>query len=178
MYSATVQDAYVPEIVDTLERTATPVSALTRLGILPEARTSSADSQILDCLRSTMNVFDALGDATVKLLDTPANWNSYDSPPPTAVAVKNAQNVLAALRAKLVAPERVLPSAEGGVSLIFVSDTISRAAIENFNGGESFVLLYDLNGRSDLVEWPATAEEQLHVVERIATHLRSNGLAA
>lgn len=172
MYSSPAQ-ASVPRMVDTLERTATPIASGPRLGLIYDAG-SRANSRYRDC----QNVFDVLKSDVAKLLETPPNWNSYDSPAPTRNAVKNAQNVLDALRAKLVAPERALPSAEGGISFIFVSDTISRAVIESFNTGDSMVLLYDLNGNSDTIDWPGTLDAQMHLVDRIRDHLRSNGLAS
>jgi hypothetical protein len=125
----------------------------------------------------SQNVFDALGSEIDRLLQTPDNWNSYGSPAPSELAVKNTYPILQALRVKLVQPERVLPSADGGVAFIFVSDTISRAAIESLNGGNSHVLLYDLDGNSETIEWPTAQDAQLNLVSKLAAHLRSDGLA-
>jgi hypothetical protein len=162
----------VPEIGGRSERTSTPVSnrAIPHLGNCKGNFTESR-------YRATQNVFELLGDTIENLVNTPDNWNSYGSPPPSRTAVQNAQPILKALRAKLLEPERVLPSAEGGVAFTFVSDTISRAAIESLNDGGAFVLLYDLKGNAETIEWPNTLDAQLNVVGQIAAHLRSNGVA-
>jgi hypothetical protein len=123
------------------------------------------------------NVFDVLAEVVEQLVETPENWNSYDSPAPSALAVSNARPVLQALRTKLLQPERVVPSAEGGVAFTFISETPSRAIIESLNDGETFALLYDLNGNSRTIEWPTNDEAQLALVADLITHLRSEGLA-
>lgn len=173
MYSANVQDVHVPEIVDTFERTSTPIRNKAVRESQKKLRPNFDESRYVE----SQNIFDILGDSIVRLLETPDNWNSYDSPAPSKVAVKNAFPILRALHAKLLQPERILPSAEGGVSFIFVSDTISRAVIESLNSGQSFVLMYDVNGNSKVYDWPATPDAQLNLVSRLEFHLRSNGIA-
>jgi hypothetical protein len=174
MYSANVQEVHVPEIVDTFEGTSTPVSNATVLKSQREWLPSFEGSRYL----KSQNVFDILGGSIKSLGETPNNWNSYGSPAPSRAAVKNALPILKTLRAKLLRPERVLPSAEGGVSFIFVSDTISRAVIETLNDSASYALLYDLNGNSKTIDWPNSEQAQLDLVDQLAAHLRSNGIAA
>jgi hypothetical protein len=173
MYSANPQQVRVPEIVDTFRRTSTPVSNAALLGARVRWRKSFTESHFL----YSQNVFDALAARVEDLRATPENWNSYGSPPPADVSIENAHPVLRTLRAKLLEPERVIPSADGGVAFTFVSDTISRAAIETLNSGESYVLLYDLNGDSRTIEWPLEPDSQLQLVDQIVAHLRSQGIA-
>jgi len=173
MYSADVQQVRVPEISDTFERTSTPVSNPHIRRVQSDWRVNFSNSRYL----KSQNVFDAFDSEIERLRYTQANWNSYGSPAPSDIAIENARPILQALRTKLLQPERVLPSADGGVAFTFVSDTISRAAIEALNDGQSYVLLYDLNGNSDTVEWPVTQAEQLALIGQLAAHLRSNGIA-
>jgi hypothetical protein len=127
----------------------------------------------------SLNVFEGLEDSVDNLISVSPNWNSYGSPAPTLESIDRAKHILRVLRARLLEPERVLPSADGGVSFTFISDTISRAAIESLNNGETYVLLYDLRGNSQTVEWPTShTDAQLDLIGRVATHLRSDGLAA
>jgi hypothetical protein len=172
MYSARAQAVRVPAEVDTLERTSTPVL----YKIIAEKRRwlnlSDGSNYLGD--QNAFNGFEATLD---RLLGTPANWNSYNSPPPSAQSVKNARPILQALRIKLLQPDRVLPSAEGGVAFTFVSDTSSRAVIETLNDGGTFLLLYDLSGNSKEVDWPTNFGAQLDLIDGLLAHLRRNGIA-
>jgi hypothetical protein len=153
----------------------TPVSSPAILATSEQLRRSFQGSRYL----SSLNVFEVLDNSIDHLIFTSPNWNSYGSPAPTVESVNGSKPILRALRAKLLAPERVLPSADGGVAFTFISETISRAAIESLNSGESYVLLYDLKGNSETIEWPpSSTHAQLELIGRVATHLRSDGLAA
>jgi hypothetical protein len=107
------------------------------------------------------------------------NWNSHGSEAPSEKSINDAYKVLSSLRNHLLLPERVLPSAEGGVSFTFVSDKPCRGAIEVLNTGESYLLLYDLQGNSYVSEWPTEATSaQDALLDMLRTHLRSERLAA
>jgi hypothetical protein len=129
-------------------------------------------------LAAYRNIFCVLSDRLDELCKLPAGWNSYGSPAPTEVATDNARLILQRLNARDLAPEGVYASGDGGVAFAFVSDTISRAEIESLNTGESYVLLYDLNGNSETLDWPAADKDQLATIECLVAHLRSPGLAA
>jgi hypothetical protein len=160
--------------VDTLQRTATG----TTLGVVErvEKRTGNlmADSRFL---AATASPFYSLFECMDTFTNLPANWNSYGSAAPSNVAINQARYLLEWLQTTNIAPESVHASADGGIAFSFVSDTISRAEIESLNTGESYVLLYDLNGNSDTQEWPNDAHEQFAVLVTLAAHLRSAGLA-
>jgi hypothetical protein len=167
-----------PDVIlrDTLERTATIASSEVIDRVFKEAKAHNADSRLLD---SYGKVFDTLSLRLEQLIHTPADWNSYGSTPPTAVAIENARVILQRLRDKLLEPDSVNPSADGGIAFTFVSLTISRAEIECLNDGESYVLLYDLKGNSNTVDWPtANQRDQLATIECLSAHLRSEGLAS
>ena len=152
----------------------TPASSAAILTTSEQVRRSFLGSRYL----SRQNVFENLEMLVQGLVNVPGNWNSYGSPAPNSEAVERSKPILRALRARLLEPDGVLPSADGGVALTFVSDTISRAAVEALNSGESYVLLYDLRGNSETIEWPANPSAQIELIGRLATHLRSEGLAS
>ena len=153
----------------------TPASSAAILTISEQVRRSFLGSRYL----CRQNVFENLEILVQGLVNCPYNWNSYGSPAPSSETVEQSKPILRALRTKLLEPDRVLPSADGGVALTFISDTISRAAIEILNSGEAYVLLYDLKGNSETIEWPATnLSAQVEVIGHLATHLRSEGLAS
>ena len=174
MYSANAQMIHVPAFFDTVERTSTPI---TNREIAEKRRDWSRSSFAGSAYLESQNVFNGFETVLERLRHTPTNWNSYNSPPPAESSVKNAKPVLQALRTKLLQPDRILPSAEGGVAFTFVSDTASRAVIEALNDGETFVLLYDLSGNSITIDWPTTLDAQLGLISQLANHLRSDGIA-
>jgi hypothetical protein len=104
------------------------------------------------------------------------DWNSYDAPAPSLRSINMGWRVLASLREASLIPERVLPSAEGGVAFIFISTGENRAVIETLNSGEDFVLLYDRRGNSKTMEWKGDITETL--LRSLKTHLRGSGIAA
>lgn len=127
---------------------------------------------------ASQNVFDKIQRNVEVLSQLPTNWNSYGAPAPEPSSIQRAKPILKALRTKLLEPDRVFASADGGVSLVFVSRTESRAAIESLNSGERFILLYDLSGNSKTIDWPEDDDQGLTLVDKLRNHLRSKGLAA
>lgn len=125
------------------------------------------------------NIFNQLQIRAESLAQVSANWNSYGSESPNSAAIQDCVEVLRSLRAHLLVPERLLPSAEGGVSFTFVSDTPARGAIDVLNTSEAYMVLYDLQGNSQVLEWPKGDEEkQAELIEGLRDHLRSQGLAS
>lgn len=68
----------------------------------------------------------------------PHDWNGYGSERPNETAIYNARSVLMALADSELAlfPDRVVPSAEGGIAICFVADE-RYADIECFNSGDA-----------------------------------------
>lgn len=163
-------------LTDTIERTAsTPASSIEVARVSQRTQDLFATSRFLTAYT---NVFCSLSERLDALRDTAPNWNSYGSPPPSEVAIANAKMILQTLQMRELEPENVHASGDGGVAFSFVSDTISRAAIECLNNGESYVLLYDLMGNSETLDWaPADKRYQVAIIECLSAHLRSAGLA-
>jgi hypothetical protein len=69
-------------------------------------------------------------------------WDGYTAEPPNATALGNGRNLLEALSLMSVVPERVVPSADGGVALVLSAHPTYRA-IECFNDGEIVASLSD-----------------------------------
>jgi len=175
MISYHAQQCHPAALKDTLVRTSSSTPVFFQPIVLACEKTD--DWIFQSRYLSSYNIFCVLRVKLERLIDTASNWNSYGSPPPTEVAVANAGAILQELQARSLEPENVHPSADGGVAFSFVSDTISRAAIECLNTGESYVLLYDLNGSSETLEWPPAAKrDQLAIIECVSAHLRSEGL--
>ncbi len=79
-------------------------------------------------------------------------WDGYDAEIPSADVIDEARKVLRSLQNQLTKPQKVGPSAEGGVAFTFRSGD-RRVQIELLNNGERFAHLYDLHGNSDTQDW-------------------------
>jgi hypothetical protein len=77
------------------------------------------------------------------LLDLQDGWNGYSAPPPHRRAVNMASAALVASHGMLSAPERVAPSAVGGVGITFRRGT-RKAYLECYNNGQVVLLLSDV----------------------------------
>ena len=90
-------------------------------------------------------------DAMAGLAD---GWNSYSAPPPAAIAIENAKTLVAFASALGSPPERVEPSAMGGVEVRFEAGT-REVSIEFYNGGTAHALFVDHQTR-DMSTAPVT----------------------
>lgn len=90
------------------------------------------------------------------------DWNGLGSEPPAPNAIAGAIRVLWALKATwMIRPERVAPSAEGGVGIAFRRGQ-KFASIESLNSGEIIVLISDGTGSPRAWEID-TSGENLHM---------------
>ena len=75
-------------------------------------------------------------------LDLHEGWNGYGAPAPNHAAVAGASSALAALQDMLPAPDRVAPSAVGGVGVTYRRGA-RKAYVECYNSGQIVLLLSD-----------------------------------
>lgn len=81
--------------------------------------------------------------ALFELKNLEANWDSYGAPPPNARSLFEAQRILTRLvDEEAMSPSRVVPSAEGGVGIVFVQDD-RYADFECFNDGAIAAVISD-----------------------------------
>ena len=130
---------------------------------------STAISEFLDSLRSyTMDSLLQLRIGQMKALDIDfarlekdlehletvgKGWDGYDADKPSQESIDGARSILRSLQEVLITPQKITPSAEGGVAFSFKAPKSKRAQIEILNNGERFAHLYDLNGSSQTLEW-------------------------
>jgi hypothetical protein len=81
----------------------------------------------------------ALLDSLSKLKN---GWNSYSAPPPTTLAIENAKLLVSEACSCNTIPERVEPSAMGGVGVTF-SGGSREIVIEFYNNGTAHALFAD-----------------------------------
>ena len=90
------------------------------------------------------------------------NWDSYGAEPPNDNAVQNATQVLDDLMKADILPNAVVPSAEGGVGIVFVRSA-RYADVEFLNEGEILISTYYGDG-VPVVHEVATVEEVVSVI--------------
>jgi hypothetical protein len=99
-------------------------------------------------------------------------WDSYHASAPSPGAIDLTKQLLRLLRAAMLPPDRVAPSAEGGVGICFV-DADKYADLEIFNDLEILATAY--RGKSEPRIWEvSTAVGSLEdAIRRIREHLNS-----
>ncbi|MGB7602824.1 MAG: hypothetical protein WBM24_21160 [Candidatus Sulfotelmatobacter sp.] len=85
--------------------------------------------------------FILLSEALSEMTALHEGWDSYGAPVPEPEAIATAVRALERLRSRLLLPEIITPSAEGGVSIYF-SRGKQKALIEFLNEGEVLLARY------------------------------------
>lgn len=108
----------------------------------------------------------------VALSELDKNWNSYGAEPPSEDALREALRALQRTWATRM-PETVLPSVEGGVTLVYSTDAKKYAEIEFGNTGE-IVAAFRRPGRQPRA-W--TVRDGLGVVAAVSEICRHLGVS-
>ena len=160
-------------VVDSFERTSSRDLQAFEDRFREAVDSSNCQSQFL----SMYDVFKRLTNLLTRLSSVSDDWNGYGSPAPSPQAVGVARTILTTLWTERLLPKRVLPSADGGVALVFSSVTENRAVIEVLNSNEAFVLLYDRSGNSRTLDWPQSRQLQHESLQSLKDHLKGVRLA-
>jgi len=91
-------------------------------------------------------------------------WNSYGSAPPNDTAINIAKRILEQLRLMGLRPERIVASAQDGVSIYFLSGNKS-ADVEIYNSGEAVASYSD--GVSEEKVWEVQASDLPRAITQI-----------
>lgn len=98
-------------------------------------------------------------------------WDSYAAPAPSAVAVENARGLVTSAFDCDIIPERVEPSAMGGVGVTLTRGP-REVVVEFFNGGKAHALFADdVTGAMDTRPVPPTADGYRELIDEARTHL-------
>ncbi len=79
------------------------------------------------------------------------DWDSYGAEPPSDNAIRATRETLKELAGDLLLPSAIVPSAEGGVSIYFMSGNRT-AYIETYNQGSQALVMYDQQGNTEVLE--------------------------
>jgi hypothetical protein len=161
-------------VVDTFERTSNEEVRLLRESLRHAYEKDRGRSQI----RELLERYEAMSNLLNDLYFVPDDWNAYGSPAPSKPSIEISRGILNSLWTGKTLPDRVLPSADGGVSLVFLTDNDNRAVIETLNDDTSFLLLYDRRGNSKTLAWNDAAAEKDKTLQQLQVHLNGGPLAA
>jgi hypothetical protein len=104
-----------------------------------------------------------------RLAHVNSGWDSYGAEPPNVAARNSAARILSFLKDAGVVPTKIVPSAEGGVAICFVSGS-RYADIECLNAGEILAVTY--RGKEDPNVWETAnaREEVMSAIDDIQAH--------
>lgn len=128
-------------------------------------RTDSEDRDNLGALLARYRELKSLGALRPR-------WDGYEAEPPAPRALENAEVILETLSGLGMVPERITPSAEGGVAVVLSAAPIY-AAIECFNDGDVVASLSDRADRHEAWETGLGPEEVRATVERLVAPLHA-----
>jgi hypothetical protein len=173
MLSFAVPDMIQATAVDSFERTSSGDLQNFEERFRETVHSSNCQSQFL----TLFDVFKRQANLLTQLSSVPDDWNGYGSPAPSTEAIRVAKTILNTLWTERLLPRRVLPSAEGGVALVFSSANENRAVIETLNSNEAFILVYDRAGNSRTLDWPESPKVQHEFLLSLKDHLKGARLA-
>lgn len=96
-----------------------------------------------------------------------AGWDSYDALPPSHAAVQHARDMLAKLRELFLIPNAALPSAEGGIALVFTNGD-RYAQLEILNSGSLISLSFQGKATPAVKKHSTTDSGYLEAIETIS----------
>ena len=97
-------------------------------------------------------LIDAEG-ALHRISNLETDWDSYGAEPPSADAVQASREILMEIAGAQILPSTIVPSAEGGVSIYFMTKTGNRTAyVESDNQGSQVLVMYDRDGTTEVLE--------------------------
>lgn len=161
-------------VVDTFERTSNEQIRAFREKLQKAYEEDRGRSQIRDLL----DRFEGLNSVLNDLYYVHDDWNSYGSPSPSKPAIEISRRILNSLWSERLLPNRAFPSADGGVALVFWSDTDNRAVIETLNDDATYLLLYDRQGNSKTLTWTDASQEKTDLLKQLDLHLKGAPLAS
>jgi hypothetical protein len=90
-------------------------------------------------------------EALERISNLERDWDSYGAEPPGASAIRATKEILEDLAAALILPTTIVPSAEGGVSIYFMTGHRT-VYVESYNQGSQALVMYDQDCNAEVLE--------------------------
>ena len=104
------------------------------------------------------------------LCNLPSNWNSYGAEPPNEEALCWAKVALKTMNFMGISPAKLVPSAEDGISIVFINGE-KYADIECFNSGEILGVISDGQGKPQVWEIKPDSKSIKTALEKIREYI-------
>jgi hypothetical protein len=98
------------------------------------------------------------------------DWNSYGAEKPSTASIEATARFLKRLIAELFMPNRLVPSAEGGVAVYFNRGT-KNSYIEYRNSGDVILAMYDNNSDPQVIELTKSDADEQRALSLIRTYI-------
>jgi|SRR5271163_4393278 len=131
--------------------------------LIAEARSTS---KFLQVVRTYQELRSSL-DACATLAD---NWDSYDAAKPAKHSIEAADRFLERLFDEMLMPNRVIPSAEGGIAVYFNSDK-KAAYVEYRNSREVILAMFDDHSDPIIIELTESDADKSKAVSFIRSYI-------
>jgi hypothetical protein len=131
--------------------------------LIAEARSTSRFLQLEEMyqeLRSSLDACAALRD----------NWDSYGAARPSRHSIEATDRFLKRLFAELFMPNRVIPSAEGGMAVYFSSGN-KTAYVEHRNSQEVILAMFDDHSDPIIIELTESDADESRALSLIRTYI-------
>ena len=102
-----------------------------------------------------------------RLAELREDWDTYGAPLPNRSSISNARSILALFEKAYLTPAKVVPSAEGGVGIVFVRGERC-ADVECLNDGDVLAAKYTGEGEPEVWEVKTRSE----AVDEVRRHLQ------
>lgn len=131
--------------------------------LIAEAQSTSQYLQVEKCYQDLCESLDLCANLA-------NDWNSYDAEKPSPDTVKAVARFLRRLRAEFFMPNRVIPSAEGGVAVYFTRGS-KTAYLEYRNSGEVILAMYDNHSDPLVVELTESDADESRAITEIRDYI-------
>jgi hypothetical protein len=169
----------MPCLISPPPQAASALSIVTRLARLAETTNSQLYTEPLNAALAELHRSSfwqtkvSFEEARARLNGTATlrhGWDTYGAEAPNDDARKLAAGILDLLEASLLPPTRLMPSAEGGIALAFVSGDC-QAGIEIYNTGEIAAATWSAQGAPIVWDLENSESALKKAIEQIRVHL-------
>jgi len=133
--------------------------------LIKEARSTSRFLQIEKQYRD-------LGAALETYANLEDNWDSYGADKPSPSAIKATAEFMEKVRAEPFVPDRIIPSAEGGIAIYFTKGP-KTAYVEYRNSGGVILAMYDDKNDPLIVELAKNDADEYRALRLIRNYVTS-----
>lgn len=143
-------DGRAPRPIETLLEIQAPFEQALRR-ILERVFNKIDEDRSTSQFRETERIYRELSDTLDACAELGDDWNSYGAEKPSPATIKAAARFLGRLRREFFMPNRIIPSADGGIAVYF-NRRDKTSYLEYRNSGEVILAMYDKHSDPEVLE--------------------------